>query len=179
MNLIFSILYAPFVFMLLKYYDVKMVSIIIFSISILWLFILKDKKDISVLFPLFYAAIAMFAFFSKAFLVLKTIPLFLALFFSGVILVSYFQKKSMILDFAQKMTKNPIGEEEKEYIHQSSIFWFFVSIINVCIHFSFYMSPNLDFWLFYSSIGWYFLFIFAGIFQFLHRRFVFLRRENV
>ncbi|MCF6244605.1 MAG: hypothetical protein L3J43_06175 [Sulfurovum sp.] len=179
MNLIFSIFYAPFVFILLKFYDIKMVSMIIFSISMVWLFVLKDKKDISLLFPLFYITIAIFAFFSQAFLVLKTIPLLLALFFSAVILISYFQERSMILDFAEKMSKEPLGEEEIQYIHQSSIFWFFVSIINICIHFYFYLNTNLDFWLFYSSVGWYFLFLFAGIFQYIHRRFIFLRRGDV
>jgi len=179
MNFIFSLIYAPFVFMALKYYDVKIVSIMILTISLIWLFLLKNKKDISLLIPLFYLAIAVFAYFSEAFLVLKTIPLLIALFFSCVILLSYFQEKSMILSFAEKMTKEPIEESEKRYIHQSTIFWFLVSLVNVGIHFSFYLNTNLDFWLFYSSIGWYFLFLLAGSMQFVHRQFIFLRRENV
>jgi len=179
MNFIFSLIYAPFVFILLQYYNIKIVSVVIFTISLLWLFVLKNKKDASVLFPIFYLFISIFAFFSEAFLVLKTIPLLIALFFLCVIFISYFQKKSMILSFAEKMAKEPIGENEKVYIHQSTIFWFFVSLINVGIHFSFYIHTNLDYWLFYSSIGWYFLFVFAGAIQFLHRRFIFLRRENV
>jgi len=179
MNLIFSLIYAPFVFMMLRYYDVKVVSTIIFIISLLWLFLLKDKKDISTLLPLFYIVIALFAFFSEAFLVLKTIPLLIASFFSCVIFISYFQKKSMILSFAEKMTKTPIGKSEKAYIHKSTMFWFLVSIVNVAIHLAFYLDTNLDFWLFYSSVGWYFLFLFAGLIQFLHRKFIFLRRENV
>jgi len=179
MNLIFSLIYAPFVFWMLKYYDVKVVSILIFTVSIVWLILLKDKKNIALLLPVFYMLIAIFAFFSEAFLVLKTISLLIALFFSCVILLSTFQEKSMILSFAEKMSKSPLGESEKAYINKSTLFWFFVSLINVCIHFAFYLNTNLEFWLFYSSVGWYFLFIFAGALQFLHRRFVFLRRKNV
>ncbi len=179
MNFIFSLIYAPFVFILLKYYDVKVVSVMIFTISIVWLFLLKDKKNISILLPLFYIAVVTFSFFSEAFLALKMIPLLIALFFSCVMLVTYFQKKSMILTFAEKMSKKPIGDSEKEYIHQSTMFWFLVCVINVGIHFMFYIDTNLDFWLFYSSVGWYFLFLFAGLIQFLHRKFIFLRRENV
>ncbi len=179
MNFIFSLLYAPFVFILLRYFDVKIISIIIFLISLIWLLLLKNKRDMATLFPLFYLAIALFAFFSDTFLVLKTIPLFIAIFYALFILLSYFQKKSYIMYFAQKISKSPIGKKEKEYIHQSTLFWFAISIINVLVHLFFYVEVNLEFWIYYSSFGWYILFGLAGGIQFVHRRYVFLRREDV
>ena len=179
MHFIFSLLYAPFIFILLKYYDIKIIASIVFIISFLWFIFLENKKEPSALFLLFYIFVAIFAFFSKAFIFLKTIPFLISLFFSMYILFSYVQKKSIILSFAEKFSKKPIGESEKVYIHKSTLFWFIVSAINTLIHLSFLLDTNLDFWLYYSSIGWYFLFLFAGIMQFLHRRYIFLKRENV
>jgi len=177
MNIILPLLYAPFVLFLLNYYDVKIVSSIVFGISILWLLTYENKKDTSVLFPILSIAFSIFSFFSEAFSFLKAIPLFVSIYFSFFILYSYLQKKSMILLFAEKFSKKPLNIKEKEYIHQSTLFWFLVSLINVLIHFIFYLDKNVDFWLYYSSIGWYFLFLFAGFLQFLHRRYIFLRRE--
>jgi hypothetical protein len=141
--------------------------------------VLKDKKNSSILFPLFYLVIAVSSFFLQEFLVLKALPLLLALLFSIMIFISYFEEESIVLTIAKKISKKAINDDEKEYIHQSILFWFFVSVINIVIHFTLYLSNDLDLWMFYSAIGWYFLFLFAGVFQFLHRHFIFLRRGNV
>jgi len=179
MHFIFSLLYAPLILLLLKYYDIKIVASIVFIISLLWFILLKNKKEPTAFFLLFYLVLAVVAFFSEAFIVLKTIPFLISSLFSLYILFSYVQKKSIILFFAEKFSKKPIGESEKKYIHQSTLFWFIVSVINTLIHLSFLLDTNLNFWLYYSSIGWYFLFLFAGMIQFLHRRYVFLKREDV
>ncbi len=179
MGFIFSLLYAPIVFLSLRYFDIQLVSAIIFSISALWFFFLQNKKELSSLFPLFYMLVALISFFSEKFLVLKIMPLFISTFFSLFILLSYFKKKSIILYFAEKFSKVMISEKEKEYIHHSTLFWFFVSLLNTAIHLSIFLNSNLNLWLYYSSFGWYFLFIFAGLIQFLHRHYIFLRRENV
>ncbi len=179
MGFVFSLLYAPVVFLSLRYFDIKIVSIIIFIISTIWFIFLKNKKELTSLFPLFYILIALISFFSEKFLVLKIMPLFISAFFSLFILLSYFKKRSIILYFAEKFSKTAIPEKEKEYIHHSTLFWFFVSLVNTTVHLSAFLNPNLYFWLYYSSFGWYFLFIIAGLIQFLHRHYVFLRRENV
>ena len=179
MHFIFSLLYAPFIFILLKYYDIKIIASIIFIISLLWFIFLENKKEPSALSLVFYFFVAIFAFFSESFIFLKTIPFLISLFFSMYILFSYIQNKSIILSFAEKFSKKSIGESEKVYIHKSTLFWFIVSVINTLIHLSFLLDTNLNFWLYYSSIGWYFLFLIAGIMQFLHRRYIFLKREDV
>ena len=179
MGFIFSLLYAPIVFLSLRYFDIKLVSIIIFIMSGLWFIFLKNKKELSSLLPLFYMFVALISFFSEKFLVLKIMPLFISAFFSLFILISYMKRKSIILYFAEKFSKVSISEHEKEYIHRSTLFWFFVSLINTIIHLTAFLNANLYFWLYYSSVGWYFLFIFAGLLQFLHRRYIFLRRKNV
>lgn len=179
MNFIFSLLYAPLVFLSLRYFDIKMVSIILFVVSTLWFLLLKNKKEFSILFPLFYMLVAIIAYFLKDFLVLKIIPLLISSLFSLFILLSYLQRRSIILYFAEKFSKTPISEKEKEYIHRSTLFWFVLSVINTAIHLIIFLDTNLSFWLYYSSFGWYFLFAVAGIIQFLHRRYIFLRNDNV
>ena len=178
MNFLFSILYAPLVFFSLQYFDIKTVSLVIMIISILWLIVLRNKKDFSLLFPLFYISIAVLSFFSETFLVLKLMPLLISAFFSIFLLSSYLQKRSLILYFAKQFSKIEISEQEQAYIHRSTKFWFAISLINFTIHLNVFLDTNLNFWLYYSSIGWYFLFIFAGILQFFHRKYIFLRRGN-
>ena len=179
MNFLFSLLYAPVVFFALRYFDIKIVSIVIFLMASAWFMVLKNKKELSTLLPLFYILIALISFFSEKFFVLKLMPLFISSFFSLFILLSYFKRRSIILYFAEKFSKESISEKEKEYIHQSTLFWFFASLINTLIHLLIFLDSNLSIWLYYSSFGWYFLFILAGIIQFLHRKYIFLGRENV
>ncbi|RLA80737.1 MAG: hypothetical protein DRG78_10395 [Epsilonproteobacteria bacterium] len=179
MSFLFSLLYAPIVFLSLRYFDIQIVSIIILITSGLWFSFLKNKKELSAFFPLFYILVAIISFFSEKFFVLKIMPLLISALFSLFILLSYFKRKSIILYFAEKFSKIPISEKEKEYIHNSTLFWFFITLLNTAVHLTIFLDSNLYFWLYYSSIGWYFLFIFAGIIQFLHRRYVFLRKENV
>ena len=109
-------------------------------------------------------------------LVLKAFPLVLSSTITLFILLSYIKKKSMILYFARKFSKAEISKQEKEYIHNSTLFWVGVSLINVIFHLIIFLDNSETFWVFYSSIGWYFLFGIAGIFQYLHRKFVFLKR---
>jgi len=111
-------------------------------------------------------------------LVLKAFPLILSTSITILIYVSYLQKKSMILFFAQKFSKKEIDNKEKEYIHKSTLFWVGISIINVSIHGMIFFDKDENFWIFYSSIGWYFLFILAGFLQFLHRKYIFLNKDN-
>jgi hypothetical protein len=179
MNFIFSLLYAPLIFVSLRYFDIQNVSLLIIFIAFLWLIVLRNKKDFSIVFPIFYIVFACIAYFSETFFILKMMPLVISSLFSLLLLLSYVQHKSLILYFAEKFSKYEIGESEKEYIHRSTLFWFFVSLINVFIHLSFLLHSNISFWVFYSSFGWYILFICAGILQFIHRQYIFLKNENV
>ena len=179
MNLLWSLLYAPLVFLALKYFDIQVVSVLLFVFSALWLLSLKKKKDLTVLFPLFYMSIAVIAFFSQTFLALKIMPLIISSFFTLLILFSYLKGNSVIVYFATKFSKHTLDEKEKRYIHDSTLFWFGISLINTVIHLTIFMGSGLYFWIYYSSFGWYFLFLFAGLLQFLHRRYVFLRRKDV
>lgn len=179
MNFIFSLLYAPLVFLSLRYFDIKIVSIILFFVSLLWFFLLKNKKEFSILFPLFYMLVAIIAYFLKDFLVLKIMPLLISTLFSLFILSSYLQRRSIILYFAEKFSSTIIPVEEKAYIHRSTLFWFALSVINTAIHLSTFLDTDITFWLYYSSFGWYLLFIGAGIIQFLHRQYIFLRNHHV
>ena len=173
MNLILSLLYAPLVFFTLRYFDIKVVSILLFCVSVLWLLFLKNKKTSSILFPLIYAIIAIIAYFSKDFLALKIMPFFISALFSLFILVSYLQRKSIILYFVERFSKKVISSKEKQYIHNSTLFWFLISLINTAVHLTIFLDTNISFWIYYSSFGWYFLFITAGAIQFLHKQYFF------
>ena len=179
MNLLWSLLYAPLVFLALKYFDIQSVSVLLFVLSTFWFLSLKNKKDLSALFPVFYMAVAMIAFFSQTFLALKIMPLAISAFFSLFILLSYLKGNSVIVYFATKFAKHTLDEKEKEYIHDSTLFWFVMSLINTVIHLTIFMGSGFYFWIYYSSFGWYFLFLFAALLQFLHRRYIFLRRKDV
>jgi len=179
MNFIFSLLYAPLVFFSLQHFEIKTVSLFILILSTLWLILLREEERFSLLFPLFYMGVALFSFFSEELSILKLMPLLISTLFSLYLLWSYLEKKSLILYFAKKFTKGEISEREELYIHHSTLFWFIITLINIMIHLTIFLDTNLEFWLYYSSVGWYFLFISAGLLQFLHRQYVFLRRENV
>lgn len=128
--------------------------------------------------PLIYFSLKYFNTKLDDALLLKAFPLIISSIITILIYISYIKKKSMILYFAKKFSKAEISEKEKEYIHNSTLFWVGISLINVIIHTIIFFDTNDHFWIFYSSIGWYFLFLIAGIFQFLHRKFVFLKRIN-
>ncbi|NOQ31621.1 MAG: hypothetical protein GQ570_10915 [Helicobacteraceae bacterium] len=106
---------------------------------------------------------------------LKVLPLLLSLFFTILLLRSYLKRESMILYFARKFSKKSISKEEQLYIHSSTLFWIAVALVNVLVHFMIFIGTDQNLWLFYSSVGWYSIFIVAGLLQFLHRKFVFLK----
>lgn len=178
MNILISLLYAPLVFLSLRYFDIKIVSILIFTISSIWFFFSMKKGIKEALYPLLYIIISVFSYFLEAFIVLKVLPLLLSTLITALIFVSYINKKSIILYFAKKFTKREIEKKEEEYIQKSTLFWGFISLINVLIHLQIFVESNIDFWIYYSSFGWYFLFLIAGIIQFLHRKFIFLGIDN-
>lgn len=178
MNLIISLLYAPIVFYSLKNFELKTVSIVIFIFSFLW-FILNIKKSFKeFIFPLFYMIVSILAFFLDNFLLLKLLPALISGLICIFILYSYISKNSFIFIFLEKFNKK-VEAKEKEYIQKSTLFWFFVSFCNLLIHCYILYLQDIIYWTFYSSIGWYFLFIIAGIIQFLHKKIYFDRKTNV
>lgn len=178
MNLLISLLYAPLVFLSLRYFDITKVAIVIFILSTIWLALTLKKGAKEYLYPLLYIGISILAFVLKDFLFLKAMPFIISSFITIFILFSYINKQSIILYFAKKFSKKEIDKKEQEYIHKSTLFWFFIALINVIIHLLIFLDTNINFWMFYSSIGWYFIFIFAGILQFLHKRFIFSKGLN-
>mgnify|MGYP005849312869 CR=1 FL=1 len=112
--------------------------------------------------------------------VLKVLPLLLAIYVTFLMFISQSKKNSFIIKFAQKFSKEALSEEEIEYIKDATFFWIIVSLINVALHLLALLSTNEYFWVTYTSIGWYFVFGIAGVLQYLHRKFFFLKRvKNV
>jgi len=179
MNIIISLIYAPLVFLSLRYFDIKVVSILIFIFSTIWFFSTIKKGSKEYFYPLFYMVLSIFAYFLEEFLVLKAIPLLISITFTFIIYISYVNKNSIILYFAKRFSKKDISKKEQEYIHNSTLFWLGISSVNIFLHIMVFINDNIDFWIYYSSIGWYFLFLIGGVLQFLHRRFVFLKALDV
>jgi len=178
MNLIISLFYAPVVFYSLRNFELKTVSLIIFIFSLLWL-LLSIKKNIKeYIFPLFYLGVSILAYYLENFLFLKILPLLISGLISIYILYSYISKNSFIFIFLEKFNKK-VEKEEKEYIQKSTLFWFLVSLSNVLIHSFVLYTKDMVYWTFYSSIGWYFLFILAGLIQFVHKKIYFKGKVHV
>lgn len=178
MNLLISLLYAPIVFYSLKNFELKTVSLIIFIFSLVWLTLTIKKGLKEYIFPLFYLGISLLAYFLDNFLLLKLLPLLISSLISIFILYSYISKQSFIFIFLEKINKK-VNEKEKDYIQKSTLFWFFVSFINILVHGYILKLDNIIYWTFYSSIGWYLLFIVAGLIQFLHKKIYFKEKIHV
>ena len=175
MNIIISLVYAPLVFFSLRYFDIQTISIVLFISSFFWFLYTLKKSFKESLYPLLYICLAICTFLFKEFLVLKAMPLILSFIFTIIIFITYLNKKSIVVYFAKKFSKKEISKKEKEYIHKSTLFWIIISCINIYIHSLIFQSKDINSWIFYSSIGWYLLFAFAGIIQYLHRKFIFLK----
>lgn len=176
MHILFSFLYAPVVVVLLSYFDIRTVSMGLFGFGIFWLLSLKKREIKTTLFPLFYIAVAIGAYFLDDFLVLKFLPLLISLAFIFFLMASYFDNDSIILHFARKLHKRPLSAKEETYINRSTLFWIALACINILLHVTILLLKNDHYWIIYSSFGWYLVFIFGGIVQFLHRHFIFLKR---
>jgi len=178
MNLIISLFYAPVVFYSLRNFELKTVSLIIFIFYLLWL-LLSIKKNIKeYIFPLFYLGVSILAYYLENFLFLKILPLLISGLISIYILYSYISKNSFIFIFLEKFNKK-VEKEEKEYIQKSTLFWFLISLLNVLIHSFVLYTKDMVYWTFYSSVGWYFLFILAGLIQFVHKKIYFKGKVHV
>lgn len=149
----------------------------LFILSLMWLLLSLKKGYKEMALPLLYLIIAIATFVFQEFIILKTLPLIISTLITLLILISYVNKQSIIIYFAKKIQKKEFSKEEELYIHNSTLFWFFVSAVNVGIHLSVLLNNNIQFWIYYSSVGWYLVFIVGGIMQFLHRKLVFLKRD--
>lgn len=178
MNLIISLFYAPIVFYSLRTFELKTVSLIIFIFSLIWLLVSIKKNVKEYIFPLFYLGVSVLAYYLDNFLFLKVLPLLISGLISTYILYSYITKNSFIFIFLERINKK-VYEEEKNYIQKSTLFWFFISLLNVMFHSFVLYSKDMIYWTFYSSIGWYFLFIIAGVIQFFHKKFYFEAKAHV
>lgn len=171
MNLIISFLYAPLVFYTLKNYELKIVSICILTFSLVWFISIINQTKKELIFPTFYILISFLAYYLDSFLVLKILPLLISVLISIFMFYSYFSKKSFIFTFLAKMNKE-VDEKEKLYIQKSTLFWSFASLINIILHIFVLTHEDISYWLYYSSFGWYLVFIITGIIQFIHKEFL-------
>jgi len=172
MHILFSLLYAPFVFLSLRYFDLKIVSSVVFSIALIWFLIAIKKSYKESVFSLFYIIVAILAFNFNNFLILKSLPLLISIMVSLYFFYSYFTKNSFILLVLERFKKK-VSQTEKEYIQKSTLFWCSISLLNVSIHSFVIQSENMNYWIYYSSIGWYVLFIGAFILQMIHKKIFF------
>ncbi|WP_024954799.1 hypothetical protein [Sulfurospirillum arcachonense] len=110
----------------------------------------------------------------------KALPLLMSLYVTYLMVISHLKKNSLIVKYAHKFSKKELSENEREYIRKSTLFWIGVSFVNVSLHVVVLLSSNDYYWISYATFGWYFVFIIGGVLQYLHRKFIFLKRlENV
>ncbi|ACZ13114.1 hypothetical protein [Sulfurospirillum deleyianum] len=176
MHILFSFLYAPIMVILLGYFNVRAVALGLWIFGVLWLLLLKERKLKTLIFPFFYIVVAISALILDDFLALKFLPLLISLAFLFFLIASYFDNDSIILHFAKKLHKRSLSSNEEAYINRSTLFWIGLAFVNILLHVTMLLLKNDAYWIIYSSFGWYMVFIFGGIVQFLHRHFVFLKR---
>ncbi|MDD3462118.1 MAG: hypothetical protein PHW07_00590 [Sulfurospirillaceae bacterium] len=123
-----------------------------------------------------FVCILLIAYFLEDFVVFKFLPLIISIFFTYLLIKSYYRKNSIILKFARKWLT--IDEKEELYIHKSTLFWIFIAFLNLFLHVAVLVSKNSNYWIVYASFGWYLVFAFGGVIQFLHRKFVFLKEPK-
>lgn len=111
---------------------------------------------------------------------LQLLPLFISVYITILLFISYFQKESFILKFAKRFSKKELSDAELVYINRSTFFWILISCVNIALHVGMILQNNEYYWISYASFGWYFVFAFGGVLQYIHRKYVFLKRvENV
>lgn len=110
--------------------------------------------------------------------VLKILPLLISVYVTFLITLSHYKKNSLIVKYAKRFSKQDLSEEEIAYIKSATFFWIIVSLTNVVLHVVVLLSSHKYYWVFYTSIGWYFVFGIAGALQYLHRKFVFVKRPE-
>lgn len=178
MNLLISLIYAPVVFYSLQNFELQIVSLCIFLFSLIWLVLTLKKGIKEYFFSVLYIFISILAYFLDSFTVLKVLPFLISFFISCFILYTYISRNSFIFIFLEKIKKEVL-DDEKEYIQKSTLFWFFTSLVNLAFHSFILYNGNVQYWIFYSSIGWYFIFIIAGIIQFTHKKLYFNKEKDV
>ena len=172
MHIVFSLFYAPFVFYSLKHFDIRTVSLIIFATSLIW-FLFALKKDMeSALFPFFYICVSLLCFFIGSFIILKSLPLLISVLVGLYFFYSFLTKNSVIITFAKRFKKN-ISQKEEQYIQGSSLIWVAASLVNIFIHSFVLLDDNINYWIIYSTFGWYFVFVTAFIVQMIHKKLFF------
>ncbi|AXK49070.1 hypothetical protein CRU87_06950 [Aliarcobacter trophiarum LMG 25534] len=176
MNLIISLLYAPIVLLLFKNFEIKSVAIFVFILSFIWFLINLKKGFKEYMFSILYMIFSTIAYFISNGLFLKIVPSFLAFMVSMFVLYSYFTKSSFVIYYIEKFKKN-LSNEEKIYLQNSTLFWFFVSFINFIIHIFVLYYGDITIWAIYSSFAWYLVFIFGLIIQIIHKK-LFFKKEN-
>ena len=174
MHIVFSLLYAPFVVYLFKHFDIQIVSLSVFSISLVWLIIILKKNAPlqTLLFPIFYMIFSSFCFFLEDFIVLKVLPLSLSILVGFYFIYDIYTKNSLVLHFAKRFKKD-ITPKEEEYIQSSTYLWASASFLNIFIHIYVLLDDNINYWIIYSSFGWYFVFLITFIIQIIHKKLFF------
>ncbi|WP_066154701.1 hypothetical protein [Aliarcobacter cryaerophilus] len=176
MNLIISLIYAPIVLFSLKYFDIKTASIYIFIFSFFW-FLLNMKKGLKEYgFSILYMIFALVAYFVENSLFLKITPSILAFIVTAFVLYSYLSKSSFVIYYIEKFKKN-LSIEDKIYLQNSTLFWFFVALTNLLLHIFILYYNDIVIWTIYSSFAWYFVFIFGLIIQIIHKK-LFFKKED-
>jgi len=175
MNLVLSLLYAPFIYFGIKYMPLQTVALSVFAVSVIWLIFSIKKGWKECLYPLLYLLFALTTFFIDALFILKALPVIISINIASIFLISYIKNDSIIFYFAKKFRKTPLNDAEIEYIRRSTLFWVLVTFINVAIHLYALFGNNLAFWAFYGSIGGYGLIALAGVLQVLHKKLIFER----
>lgn len=172
-SMVISILFAPSFILLLQYFDFKNVTLLyLFFIFVYLVILIFYKQELKIIFiPIIYFVFLVLAYILSSIEFVKVIPALISVVFFLLFLIAYRQKKELILSFTKKFYKKKLGSDEERYIANGDGYWAVITFINILIQLvlAFYASDSV--WAIYSSVGWYFYFFIALLFQIIYGKF--------
>jgi intracellular septation protein A len=165
-----NILFAPLFVLFIHYFEFKSV-VLAYLVGALIYLVYKIKTNVSkreLISPILYVVLLGIAYSFSSIQAVKYMPTTLSAMFFIMFIDSHIHKKYMILDFTKQFYKKELQKSEIEFLKRGDLYWVFVMGLNTLIHIYIVNFCSDIIWAFYSSIGWYFYFFTALIFQILY-----------
>jgi len=167
---ILNLLFAPMFVVLIHYFELKLVVLGYLLMAIVYfIYSYMNKNSFQdMIVPTVYILILSIGYYFSSLQSIKYIPLILSSIFLMMFIDSHLNKKYMILGFTKRFYRKQLSSAEEEFLKHGDLYWVVVMSINTIIHFYVVNYTSDAIWAFYSSIGWYILFVTALIAQIIY-----------
>lgn len=159
---VFSFIYGPLIIWMMSSFKPLTSSFIILIISVILIFLhVKEKSPVWII-PFVYFLISLSTIFFGKTAWLKLGPIAISL---GVAILLSMKDKThiMVLNAVNRYKKIREKNFTKEQIRSNAWIWISAAWLNVILHAIFLFFAKDWIWAFYVSVGWYGIFLLAGI----------------